>query len=331
MTATVRDVGEVGSRVDTLSLADCYAHDSEPSKSLKHLRFLCPLHGGDQQKSMQVDEETGRFKCHNCQRWGTVTEHRSGGVAGGFGSGASGSFGASATGLGFGQPRDLPPLKDAQLIEVHEGAVKRIKYAFRQFKGSPAEEYARLRGIPDKLMKPHLLGYWQGEWGGEDSDFCTFPLRCPVTGLGVSIYGRNLLSDVQAKKGRILGKTGLFGAVEVGPMPEDVIVVEGVFEAMAILNSPGLPQPRAIIGVAAQAAWFDSCRRVIIMLDDDQAGQGATDRLVKEFQERKKRRGSGPQVLRLRPQSLRDKYGVKDLGELLKQGIQIKLPLPELP
>ena len=328
---TDRDVGEEGGRVDTLFLADCYAYDPKPSTLGENSRFLCPLHGGDNQKSLAVNRETGKFKCFNCHRWGTVVDAKQGNAAGGFGSRTAVGFGLSKPRIGFGPPSEPSPLKDAKPIEVSEQAISRLLLAKRKFENSPAHFYARSRGIPEHLMKPHFLGYWKGKWGGEVSEWLTFPLRCPVTGVVVSAYGRNLHANDQARKARILGKTGLFGAPLPGLMPEDVVIVEGVFEALAILSSPGLPPPRAIIGVAAQAAWFDSCRRVTLILDDDQAGQGATDRLVKEFQDRRQQRGTGPQVLRLPPQSLRDKYGVKDMGDLLKQGIPVKLKLPALP
>jgi hypothetical protein len=34
------------------------------------LRAYCPVHGGDNQRSLEVNLQSGRFHCHNCKCWG---------------------------------------------------------------------------------------------------------------------------------------------------------------------------------------------------------------------------------------------------------------------
>lgn len=316
-------------RVDDLSLRECHAYDPKPSHSGGKLRFYCPRHGGDKQQSLEVAEETGKFRCYNgeCMIWGTVVERKPG-----HSDAQDTGWGQAASKGGWGRSNaPLPPLTMAEAMEPNEYALQLGLRAKKRFLGSPAEEYARRRGIPDDFAKWLSLGFLVNEIGGEDSEWLTFPLRCPVTGEPVSIYARNLKTDEQARKARVFAPKGLFGASCKGPMPEEVILVEGVFEVITILNSPGLPPARAAIGTSARPEWFDSCRRVILMLDDDKAGQGSTDRLVEQFKERRDRSGEGPQVLRMLPESLRQRHGVKDLGDLLKQGIPVKLNLPPLP
>lgn len=314
-----------GQRVDDLSLAELHSYDLHPQQSGNRTRFLCPRHGGDRQKSLTVDDDTGKFRCHNgtCGIWGTVTEKKERrGTLDGWGS----SPGRRST----WDKHPERPLADASPFEPNAYAVRRAVAAFKQFAGSPAEEYARRRGIPDDLAARLHLGYWRGTWQGEESEWLTFPLRCPVTGKPVAIYGRNLHSDDQARKGRVLGPKGLFGASKPGPMPADVIVCEGVFEALALLSNPELPPARAVCGASARAEWFDTCARVIIVFDDDDAGRAATERLVEDLNARRLRRQQGPKVLSLRASSLREQHDCKDLGELLARGIVVTLDLPPL-
>ncbi len=67
-----------GSPVRDLTLQECFAYDPRPRRSGQWLRFRCPRHGGDRQQSLAVNEEAGRFTCHNaqCGIWGTLVEHQ---------------------------------------------------------------------------------------------------------------------------------------------------------------------------------------------------------------------------------------------------------------
>ena len=40
------------------------------------LRALCPYHGSDHQRSLQVNLETGRFNCFSCGAWGYMEKSR---------------------------------------------------------------------------------------------------------------------------------------------------------------------------------------------------------------------------------------------------------------
>jgi hypothetical protein len=314
-----------GRRIVDLSLAECRVYDPQPHRSRGRLRFRCPRHGGDHQKSLELDELTGKFRCYNagCMIWGTAVERRRDRQA-------ASDWGKPARG-GWRRPTPapLPPLRVAAPLPPNTYAVERAGSSWRQFPGSPAQEYARRRGVPDEIAARLCLGYWRGVWQKEDSEWLTFPLRCPVTGRRISVYGRNLHSDDQDRKCRLLGPRGLFGAPTPGPIPEEVVLVEGPFEVLALLASPGLLPARAVIGASARADWFDHCRQIILLFDDDTAGRVAADRLVDEINARRRRKGSGPRVLCLRPDSLRTQYGCKDLGELLARGVPVRLSLPQ--
>lgn len=309
-------------RVDDLSLEECRGYDARPQKCRGRQRFRCPRHHGDNQRSLAVDDD-GKFRCHNagCGIWGTVTEHQEKKDQGE-------RWGGRALKT-WTRPR--PPLPIAAPMRPNDYAVRRAVTGWKQFQGSPAQAYAVRRGIPPALALALRLGHWEGEWQQEVSEWLTFPLRCPVTGRPVGVYGRNLHSDDQARKGRVLGPRGLFGSALPEPLPAEIVLVEGVFEALALQSNPDLPPARAVVGASARAEWFDDCRRLIVLFDDDEAGRTATERLVIDLTERRLRRQAGPQVLTLRPGALADRYGCKDLGELMARGIPVNLDLPALP
>lgn len=311
---------------DDLSLSACYQYDQHPERAGQYLRFMCPIHYGDNQKSFSVHKETGKFTCHNCGAWGTVTEKQ--------------DRRESASTITRGRrarTRPMPPLNQAEKLERKDFAFERARLACSQYEGSPAHAYARKRGVPDDLARRLKLGYWKGVWKEEDSEWLTFPVRCPVTGEIVGVSGRNIQCDDQKRKARTLGPRGLFGAFEKGPLPKDVILVEGPFEVIACLVTPDLPPARACVGSCGQAAWFDDCDRVTILFDDDETnwkgekpGEKSAARMVKEFGERRVRRGRGPRVLTLKPGELRERLGCKDLGDLLQRGERVPLALPPL-
>src|SRR5581483_6851856 len=135
-----------GQRVDDLSLAELHSYDPNPQQSGNRTRFLCPRHGGDRQKSLTVDEDTGKFRCHNgtCAIWGTVTEKRERRDPDG---------GGAARRQSAWEQRPQRPLAVAAALAPNDGAVNRAVIAARKFAGSPAQEYARRRGIPDELAE----------------------------------------------------------------------------------------------------------------------------------------------------------------------------------
>ena len=61
-----------------LSLADvqAYRNQGKGMKSAGRLRFYCPVHGGDNQRSLSVDPEKGLYHCHSCGAKGQLAEFR---------------------------------------------------------------------------------------------------------------------------------------------------------------------------------------------------------------------------------------------------------------
>ena len=58
-----------------LSRADLQQYDPTPQRSGGRDRYFCPVHGGDHQRSLSVDPDTGKYKCHTCGETGTLREH----------------------------------------------------------------------------------------------------------------------------------------------------------------------------------------------------------------------------------------------------------------
>ncbi len=58
-----------------LSRATLDQYDHAPQRSGGRERYYCPLHGGDNQRSLSVDPTTGQYTCHACGATGTLREH----------------------------------------------------------------------------------------------------------------------------------------------------------------------------------------------------------------------------------------------------------------
>ena len=310
-----------GDRVDDLSLATIEGYDHYPTEQGDWICFKCCIHKGDNQKSLHVHKITGKFHCWNgsCGKWGIVIEKQPEQPA--------------PTQARDSRRSAAPPLPKAEPLTPDPAAVELAKAAYAAFKDSPAQEYAIRRGVPLDLATKTGLGYYAGIVGGIDSEWLTFPLRCPISGKPTGFNARNIRSDDQKQKTRVKGPKGIFGKLPGEPiMPPEVLLVEGPFEAFAVMASPNLPPVRAVIGATHQAALYDDCRLVVIAFDDDDAGDKGTERLVTDLNMRRLRRHEGPRIHRFRRNVLRERYGVKDLGELLQRGIPIALDnIPEWP
>jgi hypothetical protein len=54
----------------TLSQSELSACHPIGAQSGRRLRAFCPFHGSDKQRSLAVDEQSGRFSCFACGAWG---------------------------------------------------------------------------------------------------------------------------------------------------------------------------------------------------------------------------------------------------------------------
>jgi hypothetical protein len=278
-----------------LSMVDIetYRHQGQGRQCGKCLRFFCPVHGGDHQRSLSLDPETGRFHCFSCDAWGYLEERREEwsekrrqewreehgrNVLGKRACQVkkAAEITQDATSEPVARPEILPVLAELQQSLV----------------GSLGEQYLHLRRISLALAQSLGVGYaaygkWphmkdgrpvrQWKWGR-----VVFPHTNPL-GEVVSLYGRAVgRSDKVPKAERHdhlpLAK-GVFNAKAL--RAETVFICEGVFNAMSLMEA-GCPNACAIFGVYGLRWEWLKAKRLVFCLDQDKAGQTAWHELAWE-------------------------------------------------
>jgi len=252
---------EDGKRV-RLSLRDLEAYRGQgPGKKYGNkLRFYCPIHGSDHQRSLKVDPKTGHFKCYACGAWGYLEEYQ----------------GAPYKPLREAHEAVQEPRPKTDLLPV-------IKELQRALPGSLGEEYLKRRGIPLEVALAYGTGYaaygkWphlangkpvrQWKWGR-----VTFPHTNPK-GEVINLYGRAVGADNKVPKEQrhdhLPGPKGVFNGPALNA--ETVYICEGVFDALSLITA-GYPNAVAIFGVNGLRWDWVKAKRLVFCLDQDQAGQ----------------------------------------------------------
>lgn len=251
----------------TLSMADIEACHPVPGEGGRVLRAFCPIHGSDNQRSLRVDLETGRFKCFACGAWGYLREMRQSRPPSG--------------------PSPLPPPEPAARPDLLE-----LLHRFQQNllgkagKVYPGQVYLEKRGIPLEIAAAYGAGYARpGTWPHKARDWkhgrVVFPHTNP-DGEVVNLYGRAVGSSVppEFRHDHLPGPRGLFNAAAL--RQETVFVSEGVFDALSLITA-GYSNAVAIFGIdGIRWPWFRRVRRIIFALDADTRGQEAWRELAKE-------------------------------------------------
>ena len=63
----IQNLEEIKSRLDPVDVLNFIGHEkSHPKKSGREIRDYCPIHGGDSQQSLAINEATKLFHCHSC-------------------------------------------------------------------------------------------------------------------------------------------------------------------------------------------------------------------------------------------------------------------------
>lgn len=277
-----------------LTLADIEAYRGQGSgaRSGKYLRYYCPIHGGDHQRSLSLDPDTGRFHCFACGAWGYLEEKRQEWIQerkkegvwrpseGRTGRrdrvGMDKCIGATEKPVispsgGPGEPKERPEL--ARVLQELQAALP----------GSLGEEYLRRRGIPLELAQACGVGYaapgkWphkkngrpvrQWKWGR-----LVFPHTNPA-GEVVNLYGRAVGSNEKVPKeerhDHLPGPKGIFNARALNS--DTVFICEGVFDALSLMAA-GYHDAVAIFGVDGLRWEWVKAKRVVFCLDQDEAGE----------------------------------------------------------
>ena len=312
-------------------------------ESGERLRAICPIHGGDHQRSLSIDRSTGWGFCHCCHATVLVEALSSSLVFAGGGQALRKRTRADV------QPTATTPSWQRDEVAALKAALplmcEALAFSWR------AQRYLDERGIPllsasaagvgylsravweqiSSLEGQHLLKRWIGR--------ILFPLVSPY---GQGFIGRTLLQwepgmDENTHKALLdrpgaprrwikTNPAGWFGGDALQSSEGLLILVEGGFDRLALLSA-GMPAESvlALVGTAARPSWLHwlapRLKSVVLALDADSGGEEAMERLAGEFQQ------AGLAVSLCPPP--RDRYG-KDWSERWRRlGPQSLWPLYE--
>ncbi len=288
-----------------LSRAALDQYDHAPQRSGGRERYYCPLHGGDNQRSLSVDPTTGQYTCHACGAAGTLREHWPD---------------APQDGTGRKPPKQLTleemgrrELAARAQIDQERAAhlAARIPAAAMAFLAQlpamqealrradcPGATYLRARGLDPLLAADLGAGYagpnvWPGDRDRKVGRL-VYSLADPATGRVVSAVGRLCMNaepdwseDLQAsfkavKQRKLAGcPAGVWPYSAIATAREQgrpLVVVEGPADVLALAQAATEPlDVLALLGTAnvLTAAAVKGLMGVVLALDDDAGGSKA--------------------------------------------------------
>jgi DNA primase len=276
-------------------------------ESGERLRAMCPVHGGDHQRSLSIDRATGWGFCHCCHATVLVEALSSTLVFAG-----EGQTLRKRAGAGLHPATTTPDWQRAEVAAL-QAALPMIREALASSRR--AQRYLDERGIPLLRASAAGVGYlsravWEQlspaeaqrllkRWIGR----ILFPLASP---LGQGFIGRTLLKwepgmDENTHKALLdhpgaskrwikTNPAGWFGGDALQHSEGPLILVEGGFDRLALLSA-GMPAESvlALVGTAARLSWLmhlaPRLKSVVLALDADSGGEEAMERLASEFQQ----------------------------------------------
>lgn len=269
------------------------------------LRFYCPIHGGDNQRSLSVNPENGWFVCHACGARGKIEDL-------GDDDATAGNPGALA-GTSRWRPPPEPRPELAEAMDRFQDALQAPNWF-----ASCARDYIKHRKIPLDVAVAYGAGFApHGEWPGSAQwryGRVVFPLTDP-DGSVINLYGRTVsIARKDAGAGfrhrKLAGPQGLFNARALNAA-DRIWICEGVFDALT-LAAIGIESAIALCGLKIPCwAWFQGVSEVVLALDADARAQEEAASLRRAFALR------GKQVLTMPTEALSD---CGDLNEARKRG-----------
>jgi DNA primase len=260
---------------DNLTMTEAELDACRPQGSGRVARAFCPYHGSDHQRSLQVNTETGHFKCFACGAWGYLEWARK-------------SDEGQPT-----VPRYAPRRRVEKPVEPARSDLAEILAGYQQAlmgddQGARwAREYLERRRIPLELAQEYGVGYAAaGRWihlddkGHEVRGWkwgrIVFPHTDPLGRL-VNLYGRAIGSNEKVPKNlrhdHLPGAKGYFHAPAILQGDGPLTVTEGAFDALSWIAACS-PRTVAVYGVNGwRWEWARGVKRVVLALDADQRGQ----------------------------------------------------------
>jgi Toprim-like len=284
------------------------------------LRAYCPIHGGDHQRSLSIDPDTGWGFCHCCHA--TVRLRSTDATPSLFVGRRHDEHGRNAhttriipfPGTTLSMRTRVATLPHWQQEEV--AALSAIAPQMREalWTSRRAQAYLHARAIPLPLAQATHAGYlsravWERallppaqqmllrRWIGR----IVFPLASPDGPgfIGRALHGWEPGMDEDAHKALLdqpgaprrwikTNPAGWFGFDAPQRLARQLVLVEGGFDRLALLAA-GFPASAivALVGTAARPAWLarlaPQARGVVLALDGDEGGHAATAHLADEF------------------------------------------------
>ncbi len=263
------------------------------------LRAGCPLHGSDHQRSLSIQAEgdyAGFGVCFACKAQVLVED---------LNPDAARRFKATGEQVLTAQKLLRPvrrfeaeqtPFQKAEHAAL-SALDERMRRALSQ--SQRARDYLEARAIPLQIAQAQGLGYLPPAWKDRPEvrqlqkwvDRLLFPLSSP-TGrgyIGRALYGWHPGMDENAHKGildvegapRRWEKTypaGWFGLADLQPDTEQIVLVEGPFDRLALIAAGASPGDVVALGSSGDSRieWIPaSVRRVVVALDGDEKGKEA--------------------------------------------------------
>jgi len=298
-----------------LARGDLDAYDPRPRRSGGRDRYFCPIHGGDHQRSLSVDPQTGYYTCHSCGVKGTLREHwpDAGGKRRPARAPSIEEVGrwelAARTRADAARAerlaREIPADASSFLSTVDAMAV-----ALRE-PSNPGATYLRGRGLDPELAASLGVGYSAPNIWPSDAQRArherslsvgrvVYPLADPLTGRVVSALGRLCVDARPAwpeekqkefkglKQRKLAGcPAGIWPYASLAAAREQhrpVAFVEGPADALALRGRGLLAwdcEVVALIGTAdvLPMASLKGVAGVVLALDADEGGARATRKL----------------------------------------------------
>lgn len=261
---------------DNLSLAQLEKRAYYPTKSGQEWRTTCPFHQGNNPTAFSVCLVTGKFYCFACGAKGVLLDFR---------------YGYKPTIA----HQHLERKVRTQIKPGKQGAGWRLPnqkwWQERQQELRKGENYLNSRGISLLTAQQYGLGY-SPNWGfvtcrkngqlASTNRYSYQPaILFPTTGPQglINLYARGV--SLKERLHHIpAGSKGIFNYAAVCHATEEqpVILVEGGFDALAIIEA-GYPNAAALIGLSlGSIEWYRDNPQIILAFDNDRAGQVAAVR-----------------------------------------------------
>src|SRR5215213_2497224 len=293
-------VAEVRDRSEIVDLVSNYVQLKKTGRSYKG---LCPFHQ-EKTPSFVVFPESGNFHCFGCGRGGDVFTFYMGVEHVEFRDALQEL--AKRAGIELVNAPSLPPEVDAhrnRLIELNElGAAYYTNVLRNTTPGSAGRDVLAQRGVSAQIAELFGLGFApdgdalgrylsERESGGYRDRFrnrLLFPIRTRegrVVGFGGRALGDAMPKYLNSPQSVIFDKScllfGLDLAQESIRQDDQVVIVEGYMDAIAA-HQFGFSNVVAAMGTAVTEQQVGlvkrSSRNIVLALDADAAGQGATVR-----------------------------------------------------